>query len=170
MMSFTARVNVNDKIRPETILAITVTMDRISGAARKVAVREAPANKGQLRNSIETIQDYRPPVFVGGIQTGLPYAIPMELGVPASKIKPPTGSGTSKRIPALQNWAMFKFGVNKKEGLRIAFAVIWKHSRSGIPAHHFFKKAEIAVEKEFPRELKALDASITQAWNKGGSA
>jgi len=66
----------------------------------------------------------------------LDYGIPVNTGVPASRIPYSggrSGGGASAYIRGLQLFAQLKFRVSKKEALSIAFAIANKHKKEGMP-------------------------------------
>ncbi|GAI01423.1 unnamed protein product [marine sediment metagenome] len=66
----------------------------------------------------------------------LDYGIPVNTGVPASRIPYSggrSGGGASAYIRGLQLFAQLKFRVSKKEALGIAFAIANKHKKEGMP-------------------------------------
>jgi hypothetical protein len=66
----------------------------------------------------------------------LDYGIPVNTGVPASRIPYSggrSGGGASAYIKGLQLFAQLKFRVSKKEALGIAFAIANKHKKEGMP-------------------------------------
>ncbi len=168
-MEIKSKLTMNPKLGDDIRASITMMLDRISAFAQKVAVTNAPANTGLLRNSIHTIPAHiRGNEFIAGIQTNLPYAVVMEQG---------RRPGWPPYAP-LKRWVQLKTrkgdmklpkGMSKKRGVEsLTFLVRRGIKRHGIKPRWFFKKAEHAVNLKFGREIAALGAAIKRAWEAGG--
>lgn len=139
-------------------------MDRMSAIGQKKAKVEAPKDTGLLINSIQIIRDFRPPVFSGGIETNLPYAIVQEEGRTPGEKAPPTF--------AIERWitrhrATFEFK-GAKELRSLAFVVARSIGKKGFKGKFFFKAAEKAMRKKFSKQIKILGLQIQTAWESGG--
>ena len=169
MIDVRAKVQLNPNMPKQTVAAIISTMDRISGSASDVAKAAAPANTGLLKSSIQQVRRFRPPEFVGGITTNVPYAIVMEEGRRPGKGFPPFDP-TTKTFPALARWVRLK-GLRPKKGQTfkgLTFIIARKIARKGIKGRKYFLAARRAIEREFPAELERLGATIQRLWESGG--
>ncbi len=175
MMKVEVRTSFNPNMTRDVQNAIIATLDRISGAAQKVAVVEAPNDTGQGANSIQIVRRFRAPVFIGGIQTNVPHMLVQEFG---------RRPGTFPPFFPIARWVMRnrgkfggaikKFGGGKRGMSSLIFVIRRNIARKGIPSNPrfdsrgFFKKAELAITQEFSREISALGLAIQQAWDTGG--
>ena len=168
MIEVKVKTTFNPRFLEEFRDAIISTLDRISSRAQEVAVKNAPADIGQLRNSISVIRNFEPPSFEGGIQTNLPHAIVQEFGRRPGKFPPefPIARWITRKR-AVFGAAIKEFGGGAKGLRRITFLVRRKIAKKGFPGKFFFKKAEEAIRREFPNELARLGASIQTSWEKG---
>ena len=155
------------------MIRVESELTSISALGQKVAKTHAPKDTGLGINSIQIIREFRPPVFVGGIETNLPYMVVMEEGR-----KP----GTMPPIAPLIRWvrrhrATFAIGTGKGARAKtkgIAFAIATKIKKKGIPSNlrfdkrGFFKKAEKAIELRFGKSIDNLGLQIQTAWESGG--
>lgn len=156
-----------------TARAMRSFIDRVSAFGQKVAKVRAPSDTGQGTNSIEIIREFRPPIFIGGIQTSLPHMVVMEEGR-----KP----GTFPPLEPIIAWvrrhrSIFKIRSGKGGEAAIkglAFVIARKISKKGIPSNlrfdsrGFFKKAGKAMTLKFNRQIQALGLEIQEAWESGG--
>ena len=147
-------------------------IDSISAFGQKVAKTRAPKDKGQLSNSIQTIRDFRPPIFVGGIETNVVHAVVAEEGR-----KPGSFPPLEPIIAWVQRHKSFfkiKGGKGAKARIKgIAFVIARKIQKRGIPSNprfdnrFFFRKAGKAMEFKFKSQIDALGLQIQQAWDSG---
>ena len=149
--------NLNKKVS-DAIFNIIV---RISAFAQAIAKKEAPADIGNLRNSIFRIRP-RPPQFKGGIQTNVGYALIMEDG---------RRPGTFPPVGAITRWVSRKrkdFGIKKSEIRSVAFLVGRAISRRGIKGRKYFDKALKVTTAKLPEFSRKLGIEIKGAWDSGG--
>lgn len=118
---------------------------------------------GALEASIETkvmIKDYttaRIAVLAND------YALPLNDGVPATRIpfSPGSGKKTSKYIQGLMNFARLRFNLSDPSEIKgAAFAIAYKHKQQGMPT-----RASLQFSKTGQRKF-ALDEAIRDAQPK----
>ena len=166
---------LNPRIVEDVQNAIISTLDRVSAAAQEVAIGAAPKDTGLLQNSIGIIRRYSPPIYVGGIATNVGYATVMEEGRRPGKFPPflPIARWVIRNKAKFSS-AIKKFGGGKKGTASLIFLIRRGIARRGIPSNPrfdsrgFFKKAEKAITKAFPKEIQALGLRIQTAWESGG--
>lgn len=189
MIQVTAKVEDYNKNMPQDVdRIIRAGLDRLAAEAQRVAVQEAPANTGALRNSILTFREYDPPEYKAGIATNLAYGIVMEEG---------RRPGAWPPVAAIQRWVWLKrrefvlrifpsrgvsaSAVRRRGGRivarrptqaqqvrQIAFLVSRKIKERGIPGHGFFRKAAARVEALLGSASGSIDVSIQRSWDQGG--
>lgn len=107
------------------------------------------------------------------------YSGVLEDGVNAERIpydsSKITGAKTSKYIQGLKTYAMLRFHVDEKEGLRIAFAIAKKHEKEGMPskgslAHSASGERKSAIISTFVKNeesyMKQLDDAVALTLDK----
>ncbi len=175
MINVEVRASVNPNISKDVQKAIIATLDRISGGAQKVSRREAPSDTAQGVNSIQIVRRFRPPVFIGGIQTNLPHMVVQEFGRRPGSFPPffPIARWVLRNRRKFRA-AIKKFGGGERGVKSLIFVIRRNIARKGIPSNPrfdsrgFFKKAEQAINSQFSREVAALGLTIKQAWDTGG--
>lgn len=161
MISFTVAQTIPKDIEKKVATAITSVIAEVSAFAQAVAKKNAPADIGNLVNSIFTIPP-TPPKFKGGIQTNVPYALVMEDGRRPGRFPP---------VDAMIAWVTRKrkdFGIKKSEIPSVAFLVGRAISRRGITGRKFFDKALKITTAKLPDFSRKLGIKIKGVWDSGG--
>lgn len=168
MIRVTTKVSIPTNILKAVRMAIIRTIDQLSSLGQKVAKNEAPKDTGLLFNSLHLIREFQPPIFNGGIQTNVPYAIVMDEGRKPGSRFPPAEPITRWII---RHRASFDLpsGKARASALKsLTFLISRKIAKKGIKGTRFFKKAEKAVEDAIGPGLQALGISIQTSWDEGG--
>lgn len=183
-----------DEARAVVRRELVSALDRMVLFAQRVAKMEAPANTGQLRNSILTFREDRGPAGVAaGIATGLPYALAMEDGRRPGKGLPPA---ETKPGGALYRWVWLKRrefttriyprkGVvasavrraggriaarrpsQERQVRTIAFLISRRIKERGIKGRKFFAAAQVALQERLGQFVAGIGVNIQKEWDKG---
>ena len=92
------------------------------------------------------------------------YGVILDKGVTAARIPfggQGTGAKTSKYIQGLTRYARFRFNVNAKEALKIAFAIAHKQKKQGMPTKGSYRFSKTGKRTDFVGDtLRDVDSDI----------
>ena len=102
-------------------------LNRVADELRREIMRSGANDTGRLADSI------RVNIVKGEVVMVAPYSRFVEEGVrPGGKVPP---------YKKIRKWVGHKLGLSGKQGKNVAWAVMWKIHKRGIPARHLIERA-----------------------------